>query len=239
MRKTGIDIIGDVPWGTHFCQFYQSKEDLIDILVPYFKAGLENNEFCMWVTSEPLRTEDAKRALERAVKNLDDYIKKGQMEIIDYSKWYTKSGKFEAHKTFQGWVKKQNGALKRGFDGLRLSGDTFRLEKRDWGNFTKYEEEVNNSIGKYQMMALCTYCLDKCGALEAIDVMKNHQFTLIRPEGKWELAENPQLKQAEEELKARFELFTKVAPHLEERIIELKREIKKLKAELKKYRAKT
>ena len=34
LRKTGIGIIGDVPWGTHFCQFYQDKEDLIEILVP-------------------------------------------------------------------------------------------------------------------------------------------------------------------------------------------------------------
>jgi hypothetical protein len=53
-RHTGITVIGDVPWGTHFCQFYQDKQDLIDILVPYFKAGLENNEFCIWITSEPL-----------------------------------------------------------------------------------------------------------------------------------------------------------------------------------------
>jgi uncharacterized DUF497 family protein len=29
-RKTGIDVIGDVPWGTHFCLFYQTKKDLID-----------------------------------------------------------------------------------------------------------------------------------------------------------------------------------------------------------------
>jgi hypothetical protein len=35
IRKTGIDIIGDAPWGTHLCQFYQTGEDLIDILVPY------------------------------------------------------------------------------------------------------------------------------------------------------------------------------------------------------------
>jgi hypothetical protein len=43
----GIDIIGDMPWGTHFCQFYQTKEDLMDIFIPYFKAGLENNELCI------------------------------------------------------------------------------------------------------------------------------------------------------------------------------------------------
>ena len=95
LRKTGIEIIGDVPWGTHFCQFYQTSQDLIDMLVPYFKTGLENNEFCMWVTCEPLQTDDAKQALAAQVANLDEYIKKGQLEILDYTQWYTKSGRFE------------------------------------------------------------------------------------------------------------------------------------------------
>jgi hypothetical protein len=73
-RHTGIPTIGDFSWGTHFCQFYQDKQDLIDILVPYFKAGLENNEFCMWVTSEPLRAAEAKAALAANVENLETYI---------------------------------------------------------------------------------------------------------------------------------------------------------------------
>jgi MEDS: MEthanogen/methylotroph, DcmR Sensory domain len=59
LRKSGIDIIGDIPWGMHICQFYQTKEDLINILVPYFKAGLENNELCIWITSQPLEREEA------------------------------------------------------------------------------------------------------------------------------------------------------------------------------------
>ncbi|WP_332881643.1 MEDS domain-containing protein [Methanosarcina horonobensis] len=75
-RSSGIDIIGDVTWGTHFCQFYDAKEDLIEILVPYFKAGLENNEFCIWVTSEPLGAEEAKGVLRTAVPDLDAYLKK-------------------------------------------------------------------------------------------------------------------------------------------------------------------
>jgi hypothetical protein len=58
LRESGIDTIGDVPWGTHICQFYQTKKDLADTLVPFFKAGLENNELCLWVTSKPLE-EDA------------------------------------------------------------------------------------------------------------------------------------------------------------------------------------
>ena len=61
LRKSGVDVIGYVPWGTHLCLFYQTAEDLIDILVPYFKAGLRNNEFCLWITSEPLNKEVAER----------------------------------------------------------------------------------------------------------------------------------------------------------------------------------
>lgn len=30
LRNTGINVIGEVPWGTHFCQFYHTKKDLID-----------------------------------------------------------------------------------------------------------------------------------------------------------------------------------------------------------------
>jgi hypothetical protein len=76
-RNSGIALIGDVPWGTHFCQFYQTKKDLLDMLVPYFKAGLENNEFCMWITSEPLNVEDAKKAMKKAVPGFDEYVQKG------------------------------------------------------------------------------------------------------------------------------------------------------------------
>jgi len=153
-RKTGIKAVGDASWGIHFCQFYQNKEDLIDILVPYFKAGLESNEFCMWVTAEPLGVEEAKASLRQAVKNLDEYIQKGQIEIIDYAQWYTKSGKFDADEVLRGWVKKEKLAIEKGFDGLRLTGNTFWLERKDWEDFTAYEEKVNSVIGKYRMLAI-------------------------------------------------------------------------------------
>jgi MEDS: MEthanogen/methylotroph, DcmR Sensory domain len=55
LRKTGISLVGDMPWGTHFCHFYETKEDLLDTLAPYFKAGLEEDEFCVWMVSEPLK----------------------------------------------------------------------------------------------------------------------------------------------------------------------------------------
>lgn len=151
-RNSGIALIGNVPWGSHFCQFYQTKKDLLDILVPYFKAGLESNEFCMWVTSEPLGVEDAKKAMKKAVPQFEQYVKSGQIEIIPYDQWYTKGGRFDERRVLKGWVGRLNGALKKGFDGLRLTGNTFWIEKKDWKAFTAYEAAVDSVIGSYKML---------------------------------------------------------------------------------------
>ena len=47
MRKSGVVVVGDMPWGTHFCLF-ETKVDLLETLVCYCKAGLESQEFCLW-----------------------------------------------------------------------------------------------------------------------------------------------------------------------------------------------
>ena len=197
LRHSGIDIIEDVSWGTHFCQFYQTMEDLIDILVPYFKAGVENNEFCMWVTSKPLEVETAKEALRKAVPDIDVYLENGQLEIISYDHWYVIDSAFDSDRVLNGWVEKLNKALANGYDGLRLTGNTFWLEKEDWNDFVDYEKEVDRVLGSYQMIALCTYNLDRCNATEIIDVIVNHQFAVIKKNGKWELIESSKRKEAE------------------------------------------
>ncbi|OGX59765.1 MAG: hypothetical protein A2447_03150 [Omnitrophica WOR_2 bacterium RIFOXYC2_FULL_38_12] len=200
-RKIKINDFNTMPWGTHLCQFYQTKKDLLEILIPYFKAGLKNNEFCIWVTSEPLSAKEAKNVLKKEVKNLDKLIKKGQLEILDHSQWYTKGGKFNANKMLAAWIEKERHALRRGFSGLRLTGNTFWLEKKDWKNFTEYEEKVNNAIGKLRMLALCTYSLDKCKASQVIDVVNNHQLSLIKREGKWVSVESSSYRKAADNLK--------------------------------------
>jgi hypothetical protein len=48
-HRTAIDPARKLPWGTHFCQFYESHQDLLDIVVPYLKSGLRHNEYCIWM----------------------------------------------------------------------------------------------------------------------------------------------------------------------------------------------
>lgn len=215
MRNSGLDAAGYIPWGTHLCQFYRTKADLIDTLVPYFKAGLEANEFCMWVTSEPLTAAEAEAALAKALPRFSRFKANGQIQILDYSRWYTRDGKFDADRVLQAWIGKLEAALERGFQGLRLTGNTFWLEKKDWQDFNRYEAEVDRAVGTRRMLALCTYPIEKCSIREILDVSANHQLTLVREGKRWEVLQNVTRLKAEEALKvsdARFHsLFDNMA----------------------------
>ncbi|OLS13666.1 MAG: putative signal transduction histidine kinase [Promethearchaeota archaeon CR_4] len=201
MRETGIDILGKVPWGTHFCQFYQTQEELLDILVPYFFQGIISNEYCMWITSEPLSKDQAIEALRRKMPDLGECIAKGQIEVLDFAQWYTVEGKFEADRVVNGWMERETQALKNGYDGLRLSGNTFWLERQDWEDFVNYEAKINDILNQHKIVALCTYSLNRCGPFDLLDVVKNHQFALVKRDNTWVMLESAQHRKKDEALR--------------------------------------
>jgi signal transduction histidine kinase len=215
---SGIPAIGDIPWGSHFCNFYATAEDLADSLVPFFKAGLEHNEKCLWVTSEPFGVEDAKTALRNAVPRLEEYLREGRIDIIDHRDWYLRSGETQADDVLQGWVDRKEQALARGLSGLRLTGNTAWLEAKDWKSFTDYEEKVNQTFRQHEIVALCSYCLHRCEPMGILDVVRNHQFAVARREGSWEVLESASLKLAKEELRR---LNEELERRVEERTAEL------------------
>jgi hypothetical protein len=82
MRKTGIDVVGDiVAWGAYFFLFYETREDLLEGLIEFFKSGLGRADHCLWVVAEPLTIEGAKAALKAAVPDLHRHLADSRMEI--------------------------------------------------------------------------------------------------------------------------------------------------------------
>jgi MEDS: MEthanogen/methylotroph, DcmR Sensory domain len=72
------------------------------MLVSSFKAGLEENEFCVWVVSEPLSEREAWDGLRKAVPEFDDYVSNRSIEP----------------RVMTAWNEKIDRALDRGYAGL-------------------------------------------------------------------------------------------------------------------------
>jgi PAS domain S-box-containing protein len=227
MRKTGVDVVGDMPWGTHFCLFYETRADLLETLVSYCKAGLESQEFCLWVVAEPLTGEDARHALERAVPDLDRYLADQSIEIVAARDWYLQDGAFDLNRVISGWNEKLARASARGYAGVRVTGDTAWLEKKDWKDFCEYEESLNHAIANQRLAVLCTYPLAACGAAEILDVVRTHQFAVTRRRGGWDVIETAGHKQAKAEIK-------RLNEELEQRVLERTSQLTAVNSELTK-----
>jgi transcriptional regulator with PAS, ATPase and Fis domain len=213
MRKTGVDVVGDMPWGTHFCLFYETLMDLLEPLVSYCKAGLESQEFCLWAVAAPLTGEDVTHALKRAVPDFDRYLNDQSIEIVLARDWYLQNGRFDRKKVTGGWNETLARASARGYAGVRVTGDSAWLEKQDWNGFCEYEDSINHSIANQRLTVLCTYPLAAFGAAEILDVVRTHQFAVTNRRGTWDVIETAGHKQAKAEIK-------RLNDELEQRVVE-------------------
>ena len=228
LRKTGIEIVGGVPWGAHFCYFYETKQDLLDILIPYFKTGLENKEFCLWVisNSELLTVEEATSALRNALPDLDRYVDERSIEVVGHDEWFLSGKTFDPQKVANRFKKKLNEALARGYAGMRVNGSPAWLRDAGQKELRKFEAELDKLFPNERTIASCTYPLAAISGEEIFDVVRTHQFAIARRQGEWEIIETPELIQAKAEI-------NRLNEELEQRVIERTGELAAANEELR------
>jgi signal transduction histidine kinase len=225
LRKTGLDVLGERPWGTHFCVFYETNDDLVEILIPYFKTGIENREFCFWVLADDLTEDDARSALSRAVPRSDRHLIEKNVEFLGSDECYLKGGAFNLDRVTAEWGERLDRALAAGYEGIRVSGYAGWLQTREWPDFWKYEGSLNKSIVDLPMIVLCTYPLTGSSGSDILDVAHTHQCAVSRRGGNWEVIETAALKEAKEEIE-------RLNGELEQRVIDRTLELSVAQGEL-------
>ncbi|HTE09327.1 MAG TPA: MEDS domain-containing protein, partial [Chitinophagaceae bacterium] len=215
LRLSGIDVLGKIPWGLHFCNFYETKQDLLEMLIPYFKAGLQSKEFCLWVIPDPsiITAGEASAALKKVVPDLEQHISDGDIEILSGPGWYLRENAFNMDSVINAWHAKLKHALTLGYSGMRVSGDTLWLTEKNWKEFYAYEKKISHFITGKPMIVLCTYPLVKIGAADIFDVAQTHQFAIARRKGKWEVIENAMQIQAQSEINRLNRLLKQLKIH--------------------------
>lgn len=176
----------DMPWGSHVCQFYNGKEDLLKMLVPYFKQGLERNEACVWLVGD-LTVEEARDALAATVPDLDRYMDKGQMLIRHYTELYTDpNGTVKPPGLLSDAFAAMGSTVRaNGFEGLRASGSVSWVNDREsMSRFMDYETKVNLAIQNSRIMAVCTYPARAAAMSQCRELIHNHGQIFVQ-RGEW------------------------------------------------------
>jgi hypothetical protein len=185
-RESGIQVLDLVLWGAHIAQFYNTKDDVPEILVPYVEKGLEDNELCLWITSE-MSEGDARDALSARVPKLQRYIDRRQLQFFSCKDWYLSKGRFDLQKTLDSASRKYQEALSNGYAGFRVTGEASWLELPDWDSFMEYESLLNSAISSYKALAVCVYKEGKCTTDNVVDVMDRHKYVISKMDDSWQL----------------------------------------------------
>jgi two-component sensor histidine kinase len=197
---SGLDTIPLLGWGAHLLQVYDGEDDLRDLLVPYFKAGLENNESCLWVTGAPFGANQARAALRAVVPDFDKREKRKQIEIRDAREWYASPEKLRPKDLVTDLLQRERDALDRGFQGLRTNGNCRWVEPGQRADFQDYESLVQKAVRGRRMICMCSYCSEQSHGDAFLDLMKHHDFVLPQVQWKPQLDDGEALRESEARL---------------------------------------
>ena len=178
----------DVPWGSHLCVFYDSRDDLFEAVGAYLEAGLQGNEFCVWRMPAGISLDEAQDSLRSSIEDFDAYRTDTRVEVV------STDGPADASYLDRFWAGKVEHALANGFEGLRGCGDSSALS--DAHHLTEYERGLHSLLADAPTLALCTYALSTTRAMDVFDVVRVHNLTVARRGGEWQFMETPELHRA-------------------------------------------
>ncbi len=211
-RHSGLPLVESLPRGSHFGVLYSSKQELLQVLVPFVRAGLELNEYCSWHVDEPLTVEEVRQALAQAVPDFAQREVQGQVELVPAS-----GTPLPLPESFERQVEQ---SLRGDFAGLRFVRQAGEASTGRAG--TEHDE-----LGRLNAVAAVLYPRTGTTALDLMQVVQHHRFALVCNAGRWEMLEGSEahitrqallrteraLSQSEDRYRRLFESMTEEVHH--------------------------
>jgi DNA-binding CsgD family transcriptional regulator len=177
-------VLTRVSHGSHVCAFYETADDLLDLVLPFFRVGLDQGEVCVWMMPDGIIEDEAKIRVSEAV------VERG-LEFHPARDLYLRRGRFDRDPVMRFLDQKAQQAVASNHSGARISGDAFWLKQNDWNTFLEYESDLNSMIANKPTTLLCTYPFTVSKAGDVFDTIRAHQFAVAKHKDKWEVVTAP------------------------------------------------
>lgn len=224
----GNDMKVDV--GSHIIFLYKKESELKDVLFNYTYEGVNNNDLCILIVSDPGIVESLKNEIKnrRISKEVIDKL----ITTLKVSDFYLEGGKFEKERTLKKLDKliEENPAVR-----IRVAGQAEWADCTIFDEWHQYETEVTERYCDKNIILLCAYDLNRLDFENIIKLIQSHMLILYKDGSKWKISETVERKIYEQKIDE-LENVTKHSVDRELRMVELKQTIDRLKKELDEYK---
>jgi two-component system, chemotaxis family, sensor kinase Cph1 len=129
----------------HLCLIYDTQEEQFAAALPYLRAGLERGEKCLYIVDETTASA-VLDALRKGGTDIDHYLRRGALTIVDKNEAYLKTGRFDPDLMIRFWTEAVSEAGAAKFSGLRtlVAEMTWALGSGEGADrLIEYESKLN------------------------------------------------------------------------------------------------
>lgn len=164
----------------HICAFFDSREEQYEVLLPYFKEGIDNNEEVLTIWESKKHDELHSRFTDAGLP-VDTTLANGQLKILASEDTYTQDGVFVSERMFNTLEQALADAQSGPYGTVRTCGDMEWALKNLPGTdeLMQYEAKVNLLTPKYDCTLLCVYDINKFSGRAIADVLATHSHVIL------------------------------------------------------------
>jgi signal transduction histidine kinase len=169
---------------------YEDATELTELLVTYFKEGIEGGEYCLWISPNELAAEGAKSKLKKAGVDVEHSLTSSQLEILPANtapEDFTLLASAVKELAEKGYRK----VLSGGFSGFRMNFDF----KNNVNSLKPYLETCGKTLetvgfeNNKSLTLLCTLPLEELSGRALLELMEENSVFAKR-KGKWKRLRN-------------------------------------------------
>ena len=149
--------------GDHVGHFYQTTEEWREIVISYYKVGLESGEKCVYFTSSARQREELQEALGIAGVQVEAAVASGQLMLLE-----GKNVAEDRKHALPGALAEVNG-----FRLLRSGGDMTWTE-----TLMEWETHIN-MVETPRAVFLCQYALTAFNGNGVMDALRTHPICIV------------------------------------------------------------
>lgn len=178
-------LFSGIQQGTQISAVYDDIEELTELLVIYFKQGIEHGEYCLWISPNELVTEKAKKELKKAGVDVEHYLASLQLEFLKSDP--IPGNTIPLTSTIKELIEKAHGkSLSGGFKGFRTNFDLQKsgVSPKDCLEICRKNIEMIVYEGNKNITLLCTLPLEDLSGSMLLELLEENDFFAKR-KGKW------------------------------------------------------